>query len=65
MISHRNIIANMMMIRWHESVGREIKGVTTQTLLGLLPLSREFVSTSLHAPTADVLGQKKQGLLTG
>jgi acyl-CoA synthetase (AMP-forming)/AMP-acid ligase II len=42
MISHRNVIANIMSIRWHESVGRERLGVETQTTLGLLPISHIY-----------------------
>ncbi|KAI1864753.1 hypothetical protein JX265_008477 [Neoarthrinium moseri] len=42
MIAHQNVIANMMQIRWHESVGRELKGVSTQTVLGLLPMSHIY-----------------------
>ncbi|KAM0816669.1 hypothetical protein AB5N19_02471 [Seiridium cardinale] len=42
MISHRNVIANMMQVRWHESVGREKLGVETQTTLGLLPISHIY-----------------------
>jgi acyl-CoA synthetase (AMP-forming)/AMP-acid ligase II len=42
MIAHRNVIANMMQLRWHESVGREQKGIVTQSCLGLLPLSHIY-----------------------
>jgi acyl-CoA synthetase (AMP-forming)/AMP-acid ligase II len=42
MISHRNVIANMMQVRWHESVGRDKLGVETQTTLGLLPISHIY-----------------------
>lgn len=42
MISHRNVIANMMQVRWHESVGREKSGVETQITLGLLPISHIY-----------------------
>ena len=42
MVSHRNIIANVMQMRWHESVGRRQKGIETQVSLGLLPLSHIY-----------------------
>ncbi|KAI0130164.1 hypothetical protein BJ170DRAFT_618939 [Xylariales sp. AK1849] len=42
MIAHRNVIANMMQIRWHEAVAREMHGVDTQMTLGLLPLSHIY-----------------------
>jgi len=42
MIAHRNIIANIMQIRWHEDVGRTQKGVETQTIIGLLPFSHIY-----------------------
>ncbi|KAK8070952.1 hypothetical protein PG997_011155 [Apiospora hydei] len=42
MISHRNVIANMMQLRWFESVGRSQKGVVTQVNLGVLPLSHIY-----------------------
>lgn len=42
MISHLNVIANIMQIRWHDSVGREVQGVETQITLGLLPLSHIY-----------------------
>ncbi|KAI1466557.1 acetyl-CoA synthetase-like protein [Daldinia caldariorum] len=42
MIAHRNVIANMMQIRWHEDPGRRAKGVETQVQLGLLPLSHIY-----------------------
>ncbi|KAK6189628.1 GAL4 enhancer protein [Pestalotiopsis sp. IQ-011] len=42
MISHRNVIANMMQIRWFESVNREEQGIETQTTLGLLPISHIY-----------------------
>ncbi|KAI1641495.1 acetyl-CoA synthetase-like protein [Biscogniauxia mediterranea] len=42
MVAHRNVIANMMQVRWHEQPGREAKGVQTQVLLGLLPLSHIY-----------------------
>ncbi|KAK7946610.1 AMP-binding enzyme (4-coumarate-CoA ligase) [Apiospora aurea] len=38
MISHRNVIANMMQLRWFESP----KGVVTQVNLGVLPLSHIY-----------------------
>ncbi|KAI2637667.1 acetyl-CoA synthetase-like protein [Hypomontagnella submonticulosa] len=42
MIAHRNVIANMMQVRWHEDPGRRAKGVETQVQLGLLPLSHIY-----------------------
>ncbi len=42
MIAHRNVIANMMQIRWHEEVGRRAHGVETQVQIGLLPLSHIY-----------------------
>ncbi|KAI5867636.1 acetyl-CoA synthetase-like protein [Durotheca rogersii] len=42
MISHRNVIANMMQVKWHEDPGRRAKGVETQVQLGLLPLSHIY-----------------------
>jgi long-subunit acyl-CoA synthetase (AMP-forming) len=42
MIAHRNVIANIMQIRWHEEVGRRQKGVETQTIVGLLPFSHIY-----------------------
>ncbi|KAI1433280.1 hypothetical protein GGR50DRAFT_515723 [Xylaria sp. CBS 124048] len=42
MIAHRNIIANVMQLRWHEDVGRRQKGVETQTQIGLLPMSHIY-----------------------
>ncbi|KAJ9155446.1 Acetyl-CoA synthetase-like protein [Pleurostoma richardsiae] len=42
MISHRNVIANAMQYRAHESVGREKLGVETQVMLGLLPFSHIY-----------------------
>ncbi|KAI1278960.1 hypothetical protein F5Y07DRAFT_397463 [Xylaria sp. FL0933] len=42
MISHRNVIANIMQIRWHEDLGRRQKGVETQTNIGLLPMSHIY-----------------------
>ncbi len=42
MISHRNIITNIMQIRWHEDTGRRQNGVETQTQLGLLPMSHIY-----------------------
>ncbi|KAH8662127.1 hypothetical protein BX600DRAFT_382106 [Xylariales sp. PMI_506] len=42
MISHRNVIANVMQARWFESVGRKKNGVSTQITLGLLPLSHIY-----------------------
>ncbi|KAI1181150.1 hypothetical protein F4777DRAFT_573222 [Nemania sp. FL0916] len=42
MISHRNVIANMMQIRWHEEKGRQQHGVGAQTQIGLLPMSHIY-----------------------
>ncbi|KAJ8109614.1 hypothetical protein ONZ43_g6084 [Nemania bipapillata] len=42
MIAHRNVIANLMQIRWHEDAGRRQNGVETQTQIGLLPLSHIY-----------------------
>jgi long-subunit acyl-CoA synthetase (AMP-forming) len=42
MIAHINVIANMMQIRWHDSVGRKAKGGPIQITLGLLPLSHIY-----------------------
>ncbi|KAI1076956.1 acetyl-CoA synthetase-like protein [Whalleya microplaca] len=42
MISHRNVIANMMQGRWHEEPGRRAKGVETQVQLGILPFSHIY-----------------------
>lgn len=42
MIAHRNVIANIMQIRWHEEVGRKAKGIETHTQIGLLPLSHIY-----------------------
>ncbi|KAI0425277.1 hypothetical protein F5Y09DRAFT_109794 [Xylaria sp. FL1042] len=53
MISHRNVIANIMQIRWHEDTGRRQKGIETQTNIGLLPMSHIYAlivvaNTSLY-----------------
>ncbi|KAI0871294.1 hypothetical protein GGS24DRAFT_492328 [Hypoxylon argillaceum] len=42
MIAHRNVIANMMQIRWYEDAGRRRNGIETQTQIGLLPLSHIY-----------------------
>lgn len=42
MIAHRNIIANVMQIRWHEDTARKQNGVETQTQVGLLPMSHIY-----------------------
>lgn len=42
MISHRNVIANMMQYTLHESHGRKLFGVETQSVLGLLPFSHIY-----------------------
>ncbi|KAI0413270.1 hypothetical protein F5X98DRAFT_352530 [Xylaria grammica] len=53
MIAHRNIIANVMQIRWHEETGRQQKAIETQTQIGLLPMSHIYglvvvVNTGLY-----------------
>ncbi|KAI1343576.1 acetyl-CoA synthetase-like protein [Xylariaceae sp. FL0016] len=42
MIAHRNIIANMMQIRWYDETARKGLGVVTQEVIGLLPLSHIY-----------------------
>jgi acyl-CoA synthetase (AMP-forming)/AMP-acid ligase II len=42
MISHRNVIANTLQLRVHESVGRAQYGVETQNVTGLLPFSHIY-----------------------
>ncbi|KAK1764039.1 hypothetical protein QBC33DRAFT_547822 [Phialemonium atrogriseum] len=42
MISHRNVIANMMQYTLFERKGRDILGVETQVVLGLLPFSHIY-----------------------
>lgn len=42
MIAHRNVIANLMQIRWFDEVGRRAQGVETQTVVGLLPMSHIY-----------------------
>lgn len=42
MISHRNCIANMMQVRWHEEPGRRAHGIETQAQMGLLPMSHIY-----------------------
>lgn len=42
MISHRNVIANIMQYRLYESVSRKKFGVDTQVALGLLPFSHIY-----------------------
>jgi acyl-CoA synthetase (AMP-forming)/AMP-acid ligase II len=42
MISHRNVIANVMQYVGHESVARKKLGVDTQVKLGLLPFSHIY-----------------------
>ncbi|KAI1163461.1 hypothetical protein F5B18DRAFT_619575 [Nemania serpens] len=42
MIAHRNIIANVMQIRWHEETARKENGIETQTQTGLLPMSHIY-----------------------
>ncbi len=42
MISHQNVIANIMQLSTLESVGREKLGVRTQVEIGLLPFSHIY-----------------------
>lgn len=42
MISHHNVIANILQHATYESVGRAAKGVVTQVLLAPLPLSHIY-----------------------
>ncbi|KAH9889197.1 acetyl-CoA synthetase-like protein [Xylariomycetidae sp. FL2044] len=42
MISHRNIIANIMQIAWHHKPGREAQGFDTDVCIGLLPFSHIY-----------------------
>lgn len=42
MVSHRNVIANAMQHVAYESVSRKKLGISTQTVLGLLPLSHIY-----------------------
>ncbi|KAB5529064.1 phenylacetyl-ligase [Coniochaeta sp. 2T2.1] len=42
MISHKNIIANVLQHSAYESVGRAQKGVSCQTVLGILPFSHIY-----------------------
>ena len=43
MVAHRNVIANMMQIRWHEETGRrENGGEWPRVCVGLLPLSHIY-----------------------
>ncbi|KAB5547282.1 hypothetical protein GE09DRAFT_206609 [Coniochaeta sp. 2T2.1] len=52
MISHRNVIANMMQYRLHEGVARKKFGVDTQVELGLLPFSHIYgLVVIAHAAT--------------
>lgn len=52
MISHHNIIANIVQYTTYESVGRARKGVQTQVALGLMPMSHIYglVTISHCAP---------------
>lgn len=52
MISHKNIIANMLQYTAYESVGRGHKGVDTHVVLGLMPMSHIYglVVVSHSAP---------------
>lgn len=52
MISHRNVIANTMQYALHESLGRKLAGVETQSVLGLLPFSHIYALVIIaHANT--------------
>lgn len=42
MISHRNVIANVMQYTTYESYGRAKQGIDTQVELGLLPFSHIY-----------------------
>lgn len=42
MISHRNVIANVLQYTTYESVGRKKYGVETQAVMGLLPYSHIY-----------------------
>lgn len=42
MISHLNVIANTMQYAIHETYGRNVFGVDTQSVLGLLPFSHIY-----------------------
>jgi acyl-CoA synthetase (AMP-forming)/AMP-acid ligase II len=42
MISHRNVIANILQQSTYESVARKQRGVVTQVLLGLMPMSHIY-----------------------
>ncbi|KAH7157934.1 hypothetical protein B0J13DRAFT_184879 [Dactylonectria estremocensis] len=42
MISHHNVISNVMMVRHYDQAGRTVAGVDTQVMLGLLPFSHIY-----------------------
>lgn len=42
MISHYNVISNIMQVFAFEAYGRKLAGVETQTALGLLPFSHIY-----------------------
>ena len=42
MISHRNVISNVLSFTTYESYNMKMKGMTTQITLGLLPLSHIY-----------------------
>lgn len=42
MISHRNVISNIMMMKIYDQAGRKAAGVDTQVTLGLLPFSHIY-----------------------
>lgn len=45
MISHQNVIANVMQTTVYEKVGRQKNGVDTQVILGILPFSHIYALT--------------------
>ncbi len=52
MISHRNVIANVLQITVHESVSRKMLGIDTQVEIGLLPSSHIYgLVVIVHAGT--------------
>lgn len=57
MISHRNVIANVLQVAVFDDVGREMQGVETQNSLGVLPFSHIYGLT-LVALTAQFRGDQ-------
>jgi acyl-CoA synthetase (AMP-forming)/AMP-acid ligase II len=52
MISHQNIIANILQFNTYESVSRSQKGIETQSVPGLLPFSHIYALVVMsHACT--------------